>query len=122
MKNGSLECGIEAFNTGNHIETLRLLEPLAEEGNSEAQCIIGNIYHLGLGVKIDGVKAVEWYTLSAHQGNAIASNNLAGIYFMGDCGIPNNYEEALRWCYLSQEQGFKDSQYLEAYITNSGLS
>ncbi|MGB8699716.1 MAG: tetratricopeptide repeat protein [Thermosynechococcaceae cyanobacterium] len=111
-----LENGIEAFKSGNYTQAIRLLEPLAEQENAEAQCILGSIYHLGLGVEIDGDKAVKLYQKSAHNGHAIASNNLAGIYFMGECGITKSYKAALEWCQLSQKQGFEDSKYLEAYI------
>lgn len=118
MKREKLISGIEAFKTKNYLEALKILEPFAAEENAEAQCILGNIYHLGLGVDTNGSEAVKWYSLSSNQGNAIASNNLAGIYFMGDCGVTQNYEEALRLCRLSQQQGFEDSKYLETYILN----
>jgi hypothetical protein len=108
--------GVDAFNNSNYTEALNLLKPFAEEGNSEAQCIIGNLYHLGLGVEISGIEAIKWYVLSAKQGSAIAANNLASIYFLGDCGIKKDNEEALKWCRLSQDQGFEDSKYLETYI------
>jgi TPR repeat protein len=112
----NLENGIEAFKNGNYIESIKLLKPLAERGNAEAQCILGNIYHMGLGVNIDDPKAVQWYQQSARQGYAIASNNLAGIYFMGECGVAEDYEEALKWSQLSQKQGFEDSKYIENLI------
>jgi TPR repeat protein len=112
----NLENEIKAFKSGNYIESIKLLNPLAEEENAEAQCILGNIYHMGLGVNIDGPKAVHWYQQSARQGYAIASNNLAGIYFMGECGVAEDYEEALEWCQLGQKQGFEDSKYIENFI------
>jgi TPR repeat protein len=111
-----LENGIEAFKCGNYIESIELLHPLAEQGNAEAQCILGNIYHMGLGVNVDETKAVEWYQLSAQNGYAIASNNLAGIYLVGQCDVAEDYEEALKWCQLSKRQGFEDSKYVEIYI------
>jgi TPR repeat protein len=120
-----LEDGIEAFKRGSYIESIELLNPLAEQGNAEAQCILGNIYHMGLGVNVDGSRAVQWYQQSAQQGYAIASNNLAGIYFMGECGVAEDYEEALKWSKLSQKQGFEDSKYIENLINarlNSGDS
>jgi TPR repeat protein len=111
-----LDKGIKVFKSGDYIESIKLLMPLAEQGSAEAQCILGNIYQMGLGVNIDGPKAIKWYQQSAQQGYAIASNNLAGIYFMGECGVVEDYEEALKWCQLSQTQGFEDSKYLETYI------
>ena len=102
----TLEKGIDAFGSENYVEALHLLKPLAEQGNAEAQCIIANIYHLGLGVDKNGSEAIKWYTRSSEQGYAVASNNLAGIYLMGDCGVAANPKEAHKWHQLSQEQGF----------------
>lgn len=102
----NLEKGIDAFRSENYAEALHLLKLLAEEGNAEAQCIIANIYHLGLGIDKNGSEAIKWYTRSAEQGYAVASNNLAGIFLMGDCGVAANPKEAHKWYQLSQEQGF----------------
>ncbi|MGI0479462.1 tetratricopeptide repeat protein [Geminocystis sp. CENA526] len=82
----NLEKGLLAFEEKNYQETLILLKPLAEEGNPEAQCILGNIYHLGLGVNPNTQKAVKWYKKSAKQGYLIAKNNLKTIYLMEEIG------------------------------------
>jgi TPR repeat protein len=116
MAKENLTSGIQAFKAKKYLEALRIIEPLAAEGDAEAQCVVGSIYHLGLGVEINITEAIKWYSLSSTQGNAVASNNLAGIYFMGDCDVTRNYEEALRLCRLSQQQGFEDSKSLETYI------
>jgi TPR repeat protein len=77
-----LEKGLLAFEEKKYKETLILLKPLAEEGNPEAQCILGNIYHLGLGVNHNIKEAIKWYQKSAKQGYLIAENNLKTIYLM----------------------------------------
>ncbi|MDY6938632.1 MAG: sel1 repeat family protein [Cyanobacteriota bacterium] len=54
--------------------------PLAQDGNSEAQCIIGSIYHMGLGsTERDEAEAKRWYTLASEQGYGLATNNLATL-------------------------------------------
>jgi TPR repeat protein len=78
----NLEKGLQAFTNQNYNETLALLKPLADQGNAEAQCIIGNLYHLGLGVEQDIKQAIKWYQESAQQGYIIAFNNLETIYLM----------------------------------------
>jgi TPR repeat protein len=50
------------------------------QGNAEAQCIIANMYHLGLGIKINLPEALQWYRQSSQQGYGIASHNLATLY------------------------------------------
>ena len=113
-----LENGIKAFKAQKYTEALNLLQPLANHGNAEAQCIIGNIYHLGLGVEKNGSEALKWYLKSAKQGDPIASNNLAGIYLMGDCGVIPNQEQAIEWYKLSQEKGFIKNPLFEKMLQN----
>lgn len=55
---------------------------MAEDGHSEAQCILGNIYHLALGVNSNIQEAIKWYQKSAKQGYSIAKNNLNTIYLI----------------------------------------
>jgi TPR repeat protein len=86
----NLEKGLQAFENQNYSETLLLLKPLAEQGNSEAQCIIGNLYHLGLGIEKDIKQAIKWYSKSAQQAYPIAINNLNTIYIMENIDIQNN--------------------------------
>jgi TPR repeat protein len=55
----NLEKGLLAFEEKKYQETLPLLKPLSEEGNPEAECILGNIYHLGLGVNSNIQEAIK---------------------------------------------------------------
>lgn len=82
----NFEKGLQAFEEKKYKETLTLLKPLAQEGNSEAQCILGNIYHLGLGINPNIQEAIKWYQKSEKQGYSIAENNLNIIYLMEEIG------------------------------------
>jgi TPR repeat protein len=82
----NLEKGLQAFANQNYSETLALLKPLAEQGNAEAQCIIGNLYHLGLGIDQNIKEAIKWYLKSAQQGYPIAINNFKTICIMENIG------------------------------------
>ncbi len=110
-----LQNGLDLFWSGNYTTALKLLKPLAQQGNPEAQCVVANIYHLGLGVDKNGAEAVKWYLKSAQQGYGVASNNLAGIYSIGDCGVPVNQKEAAKWNKISKEQGFPHAPNLNIY-------
>jgi TPR repeat protein len=78
MEQSDLKLGLAAFEARNYVNALRLLEPSAQLGHADAQCMIGNIYHLGLGVPPDLEAAIQWYRKSAAQGYGVASNNLGG--------------------------------------------
>ena len=39
---------LDLFRSGNYTTALKLLKPLAQQGNPEAQCVVANMYHLGI--------------------------------------------------------------------------
>jgi TPR repeat protein len=116
-----LEKGIAAFNSQDYTTAFSLLKPLANEGNAEAQCVIANMHHLGLGVERNILEAIKWYIKSSNQGYAIASNNLAGIYLSGDEGITANPIEADKWFQKAREQGFFNSPISSDYLNLTGV-
>ena len=105
----NLSAGLAAFEAKNYVKAFELLMPIAEEGNAEAQCIIGSIYDLGLGIEINVLEAIKWYSKSAEQGYGVASNNLGTIYYSGKEGIVRNRAKASEWYQKAREQGFMHS-------------
>ena len=68
------------YDAQNYDRALELLRPLADSGNSEAQSMVGSIYHLGLGsTEQNEAEAEKWYVLASKQGHGLASNNLATL-------------------------------------------
>ena len=90
-----------------------MLIPLAERGYAQAQCYIASMHQLGLGVSVDGRKAVKWYTQAAKQEikeefiSAIAYNNLATIYIVGTPGILPDRKRAEKYRQKARKLGFK---------------
>lgn len=120
-RNSNLQKGLAAFEAKAYAQAIAILKPLAERGNPEAQCLMGNMYHLGLGVAHNLAEAVEWYKKSAEQGYGVASSNLAGIILVGAYGAPPNRREAEYWYEKARGQGFLHtpaSEYLEAIATS----
>ena len=56
-------------------DTKKILEA-AEQGDADAQFLLGACYLSGKGVVKDGVKAIEWYEKAAKQGHAVAQESL----------------------------------------------
>jgi TPR repeat protein len=65
---------------------------------AQVQCVVASMYHLGLGISIDGAEALKWYHRAAEQGYAVAYNNLGSLYRTGSPGVPVDREKA-RECY-----------------------
>ena len=55
----------------------------------------------------------------ARQGDSIAGYNLGLAYYDGN-GVPQNYEEAIKWFALSAEQGNIDSQVYLGFMYETG--
>ena len=72
-----------AHQRGDYAQALKILRPLAAQGNALAQSSIGWMYFSGYGVTQNYQEAVKWYRLAAAQGNAEAQNNLGYMYDAG---------------------------------------
>src|ERR1043166_4049936 len=95
-----------AYEQKDYAVAFREFTVLAEQGNADAQFILGNMYMKGQGVLKDPEQATKWFKASATQGNADAQFFLGSIYLLPHKDIP----EGLKWLRLSAEQGNKDAQ------------
>ena len=68
--------GQRAALRGDGQTAYRLLRPLADQGEAEAQFALGLLYYRGLGVTRDPAAAVSWYRKAADQGYAKAQFRL----------------------------------------------
>jgi uncharacterized tellurite resistance protein B-like protein len=65
-----------AYDKGDYAEALLEVMPLAQQGDSAAQNLLGEIYKNGKGVPSNYSEAVGWFQKAAEQGNVDAQNNL----------------------------------------------
>ena len=111
---GALEDSFAGFENiierKDYATALKLLRPLAEQGNASAQSNLGWMYESGHGVTKDDKEAIRWYRLAADQGDADAQFNLGTMYGKGH-GVTQDYKEAIRWYRLAADQGIASAQY-----------
>ncbi|HHF5802937.1 TPA: tetratricopeptide repeat protein [Haemophilus influenzae] len=100
--------GSEATTRGDYQTTFKFLLPLAEQGNAQAQLMLGNMYANGLGVKQDDVEAVKWYRKAAEQGVANAQAILGFLYFLGKRGVQVNKSLAKEWFGKACDNGYQE--------------
>ncbi len=62
------------------------------------------MYALGRDVPQNYSKALQWYSLAAKQGNAVAQNSLGKLYSNGH-GVAKDYVKAHMWYNLAAAQG-----------------
>ncbi len=105
-----IDAGEEAYRKGRYAAALRLVQPLAEEGDSKAQYLLGLMYYHGRGLKQDDLQAAKWFRLAADQGEAGAQFNLGVMYAEGQ-GVPQDYAEAIKWYRRAADQGDPRAQF-----------
>jgi TPR repeat protein len=107
---GPLEDGVAAGQRGDYAAAVRLLRPLAEQGNAIAQGLLGMSYATGGGVPQDYAQAAVWYRKAADQGYAPAQFNLGNMYYDGQ-GVQQDYAQAVMWYRKAADQGLATPQY-----------
>lgn len=70
--------------------------PAAEQGDVEAQVIVGELHERGLGVAPDFTAAARWYRAAADAGSKRAQVNLGHLYEQG-LGVAADPRAALEW-------------------------
>ena len=115
---GPLEDGMAAHDRGDVENALRLIQPLADQGDAEAQYYLGFIYRTGLGIAEDNTEAVKWYRKAADQGHASAQNSLGIMYAKGE-GVIQNDVEAYKWWNLAAAQGVGSAKKSKAIVAKN---
>jgi TPR repeat protein len=109
-----LESVKRSLERTDYATALKQVQPLAEQGNPDAQLFLGKMYLRGQGVPKDPDQANKWFRQAAMQGNAESQFFLGAWYLLPHRDVT----EGLKWMQLSAEQGNKDAQLLlgRAYL------
>ncbi|MCW5621294.1 MAG: sel1 repeat family protein [Burkholderiales bacterium] len=88
-------------------EAIDLLQPAADEGDTEAALFLGTAYLYGSGIAADYDAARKYLELAAQDGRRDALYNLGAIYDKA-IGVPRDAQQALKWFGLAADQ--RDAQ------------
>ena len=77
---------------------------LVEQGNADAQALLGVVYYEGRVVPQNYAAAAMWYRKAAEQGNAEAQFQLGVLYHNGE-GVPQDDAAAVVWYRKAIERG-----------------
>ena len=103
---GPLDDGIRALQAGDFTEARATFTPLANQGDGNAQFMLGVMLENGLGTAKDPGAAAAWYRKAAARGYVVAMHNLAIRYTDGR-GITRDFREAVRWFRKAAEAGIR---------------
>ena len=105
-----VDAAYAAYQKRDYAVALRLVRPMAEQGDSRAQSLMGLIYFEGHGVQRDEAEAMKWYRRAADQGDADAQLGIGDMYYKGR-GVAQDYSAAARWYRLAADRGNALAQY-----------
>jgi len=92
--------GEKAYDRGDYATAIRIFRQLADQGDADAQHLLGIMYRYGFGVIQDYVEAVKWYRKAADQGHDFAQWKLGNMYSESK-GVPQDYVQAHMWYNLA---------------------
>jgi uncharacterized protein len=118
-QNMELLSGISAFECKSFTQAMKLLAPLAEDGDTEALYRVAIMYQNGLGVVRNELKAFGCMKRAAEAGHALAQHGLGFMYLDGDC-VPKSGARAVEWFGKAAEQGLAGSMTTLAMMYREG--
>ena len=65
-KKDDFQDATDAYNRQDYETAYKLILPLAEQGDADAQGILGSMYRSGLGVSQDYQEAAKWFLTRPH--------------------------------------------------------
>src|ERR1700684_3872628 len=66
---GPVEDGNAAYQRGDYRTAVKVLQPLVDQGNADAQDILAIMYYVGQGVPQNRAEAIRPYRLAPEHGN-----------------------------------------------------
>ncbi len=95
-----LEEALYAYSSSNYAAAEKLLLPLSQNGDKQAQYLMGNIYLDGLTGTTDITKAINYYKMAIKNKHRLAATTLGRIYLSG-LGVPIDIEKGSYYTVLA---------------------
>ncbi len=108
------------FDEKQYKKAFEAYEQGALMGHAGCQNMLGYLYHMGHGVKLDNKKAVKWYRKSAMQEHSIGLFNL-GVMYANGLGTKQDYKEAWKLFLKSANLGLAEAQFQLGILYSKGL-
>ena len=99
---------------------LPLLQTCIEQGNAEAENMLGMLYLKGIAVEVDLDKAFLYISTAAHKNYDRAQYNLGRMYKYG-MGCEIDFNQAIRWFEKATSNGNQRAAYSLGYMAYKGF-
>ena len=111
--------GLDFLEKNNCDAAIVSLRKAADQGNTEAQYLLGECCFYGNGLEENEEEAVKWWLKAAKKGHAESQFWLGNCYYMGQ-GVEENLKEAAKWYQAAAEQGHAQAQTLLGALYSFG--
>lgn len=91
---------VVAYKQGKFAEVAQLLEPLAKNGQHQAEELLGIMNRLGQGMPKDPAKAMTLLQRAADANRPLAQHHIGSMYYAGE-GVGADPVKALMWLYIA---------------------
>jgi hypothetical protein len=95
---GSFEDGQRKWTEGDYAGAMLLLRPLADQGDTSAEYLVGLMYANAQGFPEDGAEGARWFEKAAKGGNPNAAYALCQNFAVGRIGAPPDLVKSYVWC------------------------
>ena len=106
----SVDLAYGAYQRFFYRDAFELALPLAEEGNTASQTLIGIILSEGLGIAQNLSEAAAWFEIAANSGDANAQLQL-GLAYLDGAGVNIDPARAADYFEMAAAQGLGDAMY-----------
>jgi len=117
--------GERAYLAADYRTALNELMPLAQQGDAQAQYLVGVMYAHGKAIERNFAEAESWYARAATQGHELAAFNLGFMYYNGagegENAVAQNYAKAVPWLGVAAAGGDGMAQALLGTLYYQGL-
>ena len=100
-----IEMAIRAYERGDYSNALVSFHTLADQGNTQAQHHLGDMYANGHGVPPQVEVALRWYEEAAQGGHRESQVQLGALYTYGSVGLPPDRAKAYAWLSIAAANG-----------------
>ena len=115
VASGPLEDPYAAAARGDYVTAFQIWRQAADQGNADAQTLVGTMYANGRSVPQDYAEALKWHRKAADQGNTLAQTNLGEMLAKGQ-GVPKDLVSAHMWYNLASARGDMRGEINRRYI------
>ncbi|MBR6038426.1 MAG: sel1 repeat family protein [Candidatus Methanomethylophilaceae archaeon] len=100
-------------------ELVSAIKGMADEGDPDAQYVLGTAYQYGLGLEHSDEKSFEWYRKTIDQGHLPALHDMAGFYLFG-IGVHESPEKAFEMLERASDGGLAEAFKQIAWMYGAG--